>query len=242
MKKLTYLALKICLFGVYVTPDVQYSHKMSSLFKKFCSLLGLDFRKSAELPVCSACIASMSEMKWIWLFISYFPSLKYCYFTYSDSNSVQDIIAGCKKLEYLSCVTAEKLSLSSVCNSNLQQLSIYSPVTDIPEIFLETVSAHGGLSHIILFINSVTIEGITNLIVNSCELLALIVFTCHSICDKQGSKVNLKEFNTKMEKKFPCRKLFSVGSYKVRESECCSLGDYLDNTRHWGTEQYFFRY
>ena len=72
MKKLTYLALKVCIFGVHVTPDVQYSHKMFGLFQKFSGLQGLEFHKSSELPVCSACIASKPQLKWVWLFLSYF--------------------------------------------------------------------------------------------------------------------------------------------------------------------------
>ena len=230
MKKLTYLALKLCLFGVHVTPDVQYSHKISSLFHKFSSLQGLEFHKSSELPVCCECIASKPQLKWVWLFLSYFPSLRYCNFSYSDPDSVQDIIAGCKELRYLSCSTIEQLSLSSACNSNLKHLSIFSPFSDVSDIFLETVSAHGGLSCVVLSINSVTSEGITILIVNSRELLTLAVSTRRSICDKQDLKVNLREFKTRMKKKFSGQKLFNVGRYKVMQNNTSltkGLGDYI---------------
>ena len=232
IKKLTYLALKVCLFGVHVRPDVQYSYKMFSLFQKFSSLQGLKFHNSSELPVCSACIASKPQLKWVWLFLSYFPSLRHCNCCYSDSDSVQDIIAGCKELKYLSCYAVERLSLSSTCSSHLQQLSIFSHVTDISDIlFLETVSAHGGLSRVVLSINSVTSEGITNLIVNSRDLLTLGVSTCQSIYDKQGLKVNLKEFKTRMKTKFSCRKLFTVGCYKVIQNNK-SLTKTLSNYIH----------
>jgi len=230
IKKLTYLALKVCLFGVHVTPNVQYSRKISSVFHKFSSLQGLEFHKSSELPLCSTCIASKPQLKWVWLFLSYFPSLRHCSCSYSDSDSVQDIITGCKELQYLSCYTLECLSLSSACTSNLKQITVFSRATDISDIFLETVSAHGGLSRIVLSINSLSSEGITSLIVNSRELMTLGVITCKSICDKQGLRINLKEFKTKMKKEFPCRKIFTVGSYKVMQNKKSfnkSLRDYI---------------
>ena len=232
MKKLTFLAIKICLFGVCVTPDVQYSQKLYSIFQKFSCLQGLEFQSSSELPVCLACTASRSQLKWIWLFLSYFPFLRHCKFSYGDSDSVKDVIGGCKKLKYLSCVTHQQLSLSSECSSNLEQMLISSHVTDISKIFLQTVSAHGGLIHVAISVNSVCIEGISSLIENSCELLSLVVCSRQFILDGQGLKVNLKAFKARIKKKFPFRKLFTVGSYKVAQNceGCIYLHDYFFNS------------
>jgi len=42
------------------------------------------------------------------------------------------------------------MSLSLAHNYNLQQLYMYLPHTDIPDNFMTSVSAHGGLTHVIM--------------------------------------------------------------------------------------------
>ena len=79
-------------------------------------------------------------MRWVWVFLSSFPSLRHCKYDCDDSDSVQVVIAECEQLTCLHCC-GEDFSLSSALNSNLQQLLISSYGTNIPDI-LETVSAH----------------------------------------------------------------------------------------------------
>ena len=231
MKKLTYLALDVCLFGISIPNEMRYMDNFFSLVWQFSNLQGIEIRYSFGL--CVACFECKPQLKWVWLFLSYFPSLQHCKFCTDDSDSMQDIINGCKELTHLSCQCVGQLSLSSACNSNLQQLSVLSDNTDIPDIFLETVSAHCGLVHVAISVNSVSTKGITSLIRNSPELLTMVVFTHQSICNKRGSKVNLKKFKNRIKETFPCRKLYSVGTFKIVQNNKLILhhfGDYLLNS------------
>ena len=56
---------------------------------------------------------------------------------------------------------------------NLQRLHICSPHTDVPDDFMTSVSAHGGLVHVVLSVRSLTIEDIKSLLRNSPKLNAL---------------------------------------------------------------------
>jgi len=230
MKKLTFLALEICLFGTGVLTDiVQDVDTICTLFSKFTSLHGLEFL--IRNP-CIECLRSELEMRWLWVFLSKCPSLRHCIYDCDDPHSVQDIITDCEKLTHLSCHCYESLWLTFALNSNLQQLSIVSDNTDIPDIFLETVSARGGLERVAFYVNSVTIEGITSLVENSDQLLTLVVITYKSICNELGLKVKLKKFKIKMKKKYPYRKLFTSGTFKMAQNNKSMIenfDDYLCN-------------
>ena len=63
--------------------------------------------------------------------------------------------------------------LSTVNCYSLQELCFYSLTINIPKSFMSTISAHGGLVHVVLDVNSVTSEGITALIMNAPNLLTL---------------------------------------------------------------------
>lgn len=90
-----------------------------------------------------------------------------------------------------------------------------SDFTDVPDIFLETVSLHSKLVGAFLFMKSVTIKGITSLIENSHKLLSLVIITTKCICDERSLKVNLKKFKSKLKKKYCHWKLFVLGTIKV---------------------------
>jgi len=227
MKKLSHLAFEACLLGMSVSTDVN----LCNLLSKFCSLQGLEF--GVYFSLCDACFKCESQMSWAYLFLSSFPSLRHCICVCDDPDSVQDMISNCGELTYLYCHCYDNLSLSSALNSNLQQLSIVSNETDIPDIFLETVSAHSGLVHIGLAVNSVTIKGVTSLIENSYKLLTLVVYTCKSIRNERGFKVNLTKFKGRVKKLFPCRKLFTVGTFKMVQNDefaTTNLEDCVPNT------------
>jgi len=114
MKKLTYLAVEMCVFGI-CDPSIDFKH-YCNLFQKFLSLQGLEFQKSRLS--CNTCRVSGSRLKLLWLFVSQFPSLRHCnlYVIYGP-DSAQDIIIGCKELTHLSCRCSSELSLSSVWNT-----------------------------------------------------------------------------------------------------------------------------
>ena len=64
-----------------------------------------------------------------------------------ESTVLQDVISSCEELICLSCISV-RASLSSMYHSTLQQLCIADQV-DLPDEFMETISAHGGLVHVV---------------------------------------------------------------------------------------------
>ena len=63
-------------------------------------------------------------------------------------------------------------TISSASNTNLQQLSV-DVDTSIPDVFMETVSALGGLVHVAFTAMSITTKRINIHITNSSEFLTL---------------------------------------------------------------------
>jgi len=103
------------------------------------------------------------------LSLSYFTSLSYCEVHNLYSTMVVDILASCKQLSCYRIVNRSLplVSLSHAYNLNLQQLYINSTSTAIPDVFMNSVSAHGGLVHLFLFVSSVSVAGISAMIENS---------------------------------------------------------------------------
>ena len=205
---ITHLAIEVCIFQ----PLIGNGEYLVSLFEKCSSLHGLQLDAIYRSSSCEECIDYGGQ----WLLLSYFPVLKYCKVqTDDDENDVQEILDSCEQLFCLSCKSYAQLSLSSASHSNLQQLCLGSYRTNLPNIFMETISAHGGLVHVIFHVNSVTVEGITSLVVNSPRLLTMIILTSQFVCNDHGSKVNSKDIISSLRKRFPGRKLFTAGDCRV---------------------------
>ena len=75
---------------------------------------------------------------------------------------------------------------------------------------MSSISAHGGLLHVVLYVRSVTSEGVTVLVVNSPNLL-----TFHSFIDT--FELLDQDLKAALTKKTANRKLFKGGSYEVGE-------------------------
>ena len=103
-------------------------------------------------------------------------------------------------------------ALSSPCNCTLEQLCIKSEETDPNDTFIDTVSAHGGLVHVVFAVNSVPSEGITALIENSHKLLTCNIITVDQVYDREGMRVNLKVLKVALKAKYSRRKLFTCGN------------------------------
>ena len=138
-----------------------YRQKLLQLFQK-CSHLQV-----LELTSCLLCETTNNSPS---LFQSYFPSLLYfrlddcgCYF------SLEDIVSRCTGLNLLKYCCEEIMYFSSTCVSshNLQQLCIEVEFSRITETFMDTISAHGELTRVVLFVKSNTAEGISALVKNS---------------------------------------------------------------------------
>ena len=137
---------------------------------------------------------------------------------------MQDITSSCKKLKLLriicTSVVNTPLTLSEILpNHNLEQLYIVSKTCDVPDTFMSSISAHGGLVHVFLSVASVSVVGISVLIENSPKL---ITFHCLLKCiyDVDGRRMSdkvLTKFLGVFEQKFHCHRVCCVGGYKIMQ-------------------------
>lgn len=91
----------------------------------------------------------------------------------------------------------------------LQQLWINSKTITISDVFMRTVSAHGGLEHVFFSIHSVTVDGVSSLIANSPRLLTSKV-SGYLIQGKDA----VSDWEKIMLEKHSGRKLFTAGGLK----------------------------
>ena len=212
--KLTHLVLDNCtLNNNYVN---LYKEKLIVLFQKCTNLQALQL----EASDCSVCDEGDTK----WSMLAHFPSLRYCRLVGDHMYVVQDVISSCGNLNVLSCVSSCCLMLSAVYTSSLQQLHIGSPETNIPDIFMDRVSCHGGLIHVVLSVNSVSVEGICCLIMNSPSLLTLKIHLVQLVCENSPNGIHsMLNLHKRLEKRFPHRKLFTAGAWNcivVKTGEC----------------------
>ena len=241
--KLIYLSIDISLFGNSLKANIQ---KLVALFAQCTTLQALELEKEEHG-------SPKSRNKNIHKLLAHFPSLEYCRISspnIEQSDLAHDVLTLCKKLKYFYCSCSEsvRLSLSSACNNSLQQLCISSKNTDLDDSFMDTVSAHGGLIHVALFVNSLTTNGITTLIRNSPNLLTF------GLCEqKQHKESYLESLSTSLCKKFAKRKLFTVGLFGIiqkmedkhgifNDEEYIKYDDWLQSTDLvglWAPEVFF---
>ena len=233
--KLTHLAMDVCIFHGPLQFHFLSRHRTDDallipLFQRFSSLQALDFFNPSfyRSETCKSC-EDHAGTDTKWSLLSHFPSLKYCRISSMHSNVLQDVINGCKEVTVLSCNSLPQ-TVSSVTPTNLQQLYIFfAMTTDIPEIFMETVSAHGGLIHVVLFASSVTVDGIVSLIKNSPKLITLNIYA--ELISNQGTASPEDRLKKRLQK-FSNRKLFNGGCSRfiVSPSTDHSLCEVLTET------------
>ena len=155
--------------------------------------------------------------------LSHFPSLRYCRLIKGSSTCVQEIFTTCKMLRCFCCPCLCVLP-SPLVHNNLQQLCIvtkevlYSEPMHLDD-FMQIVSAHGGLIHVVLAVGSVTSTGVVTLIENSPNLLSFIL--CENALDESLS--------ASLRSKFSHRKLFTSGIFVYAQT---ILGGELIWLRH----------
>ena len=214
--KLTHLHLETCaIFGI--NSDKQ---KLVHLFQKCSSLQALQIEDFND-DHCQFCEEAKCEGNW--KLLSHFPALKYCRLHLTAVHHfavLQDVINSCKQLTILSCFGG--FQTGNVCTSSLQQLSIMESESNpsIPDTFMDTVSAHGGLVHVVLAVGSVSNVGITSLVRNSPNLLTCLIAMKKFITDDQNT---IEKFDDNLQQKFSGRKLFAIGRFRV-----AFLGGLLD--------------
>ena len=191
--KLTNLAVNYCV----VCSEVTSKERLICLLQKCLTIKGIE---------CSGGLCNDYDCEKLdTLMLSHFKSLRYCYLRRYEVHSptiVQDMVNNCKELKCVRIVVQD-LSLDLVQNYNLQQLYIQSINTDVPDDFMTSVSAHGGLVHVLLDVWSLTVEGITSLVRNSPKLITLYL--------KIRSDVGFKHLDATLKTMFSNRKLFTTG-------------------------------
>ena len=194
--KLTHLAMKFCVLRSH---KAAITKALICLYQKCCTIKGI------QLNVCFCKGSSANKDA---LMLSYFSSLNYCNLEYKRKPAMeQDVINNCKELKYVKFSCCQSTSLNLVHSHNLQQLYISASHTIVPDEFMTSVSAHGGLVHVAMIVQSSTAEGITSLVRNSPKLITLYVSaqTIH--------RLSVENFNATLREMFCNRRLFTAGHY-----------------------------
>ena len=221
--KLTHLSMDSLLCGSKLKIDNPLAKQLTTLFKQCTKLQALEL--CGEHYSDFSVTISGNNYK----LLSHFPSLEYCRLTETQqSNCMQDILTTCEKLKYFYCNCSVQSSLSTAHCDNLQQLCISSRQTDLDDNFMDTVSAHGGLIHVALFVRSMTSKGITILIKNSPNLLTLIGL----LKEKRYKGKYFESLSTSLGKTFAYRNLFTSGFCLIQQLDGYNidLDDWMQNT------------
>jgi len=210
--KLTHLAMELC---VLLPLQDEIRKQCLILFQKCVYLQALHLELAAETEYCPDCHDCVEQDVSL---LGHFPLLTYCKLDWMefDFTFVQNITCSCTKLRYLNYTSRESFTPLSLENTNIQcslnQLFIKSEMTDVPDTFMNAVSAHGELEHVVLHVRSVTRKAISALIANSSQLLTLHV----------AVRSNYRhDTSIILSKRFHNRKLFTVGSFEFKA--CCSI-------------------
>ena len=205
--KLTHLAVEVC--ALLTTENDKLQLIVS--FQKCTSLRAIELWSTQCDRECRSLLADGSISV-----LSHFPSLIHCVLDVSLHShyitGLQDILTSCKELKYLH-YSHDLLSQSLfvLCNTNLQQLYIESYTAVISSTFMSTISAHGGLVHVVLNVKSVTSEGVAILVANSPNLITIHIVVNAAV---HGDKA-IRKLETKIKRMFCHRHLFTSGSFTI---------------------------
>ena len=173
IKMLNRLTVKTCTMERFGKNDTCVQLSFLKLVQKFIHLeyLQLSYKGTIIDNPCPSCQDASYEA--YPQLLAHFPVLIYCHVIGKPSN-VADIITNCKRLKYFGYHVAGFVNIPSFLtvapNQYLQHLYIELWYTDIGEMFMDSVSAHGKLEHVFLTIRCMTIAGITALVQNSPKL------------------------------------------------------------------------
>ena len=212
--KLTYLAIDLCAL-IPGAVDEQIKGVIVGLYQKCLYLKALEFAQLES--VCDQCrsIGKYEEL----LLLSNLTSLIHLFVeTCEYPTVVKEIFSRCKQLKYFVLTnTYFTFDSSFAFNCNLEQLYFNSNV-NIPDTFMESVSAHGGLVHVVLQVGSVTGDGVAALIGNSPKLMTCDIVACSitaSDCKmiSKNGQLKLRDFKMTLKKRYSNRQLFSCGGW-----------------------------
>ena len=196
--QLTYLAIELCCLQCFVGDD-QTTCRMQILHQNCLKMKALESFYGFQ---CTECFKNRQQ-----LLSSSFPSLIHCITQYIDIGGV------CERLRYLQYIGDDLSCFMSSAYRNLQQLCLMLDQMVLSDSCVNTISAHGGLVHVMLYVHLVNESGIDTLIENSPHLI-----TCHvyiRTLEVWRISFNPKVFKSRLEKKYSNRKLFLCGSYRL---------------------------
>ena len=205
--KLTYLAIDSCALLPHEIDD-QTMKTIVSLYQE-CSDL-----KALEFDYCDDCkhAGDHGDCQ----LLSNFPSLVHLSAnTFTHPTAMRDIVSSCTQLRFFIYSSSISFDLSGFSNCNLVELDFDFLSVDISDSFMESISSHGGLVHVVMRVKSVTSDGIVALIGSSPKLM---IFHISAKCVNASTDVPLKKlrgFKAALKKEFYNRKLFSCGSYRL---------------------------
>ena len=212
--KLTHLAVDLCM----LKHDKVVKERMCYLFQQ-CSVLQALEVYNDDLS-CSECGEFVSGDL---IQVCYFPVLSYCKLTrfHFQCSVVHDIVASCTRLSTLSihCSLYQSLSptLTLAHSSTLKQLCLSSHCAVVLDEFMEAVSAHGGLEHVVFIVQVITFGGIVALVKNSPMLITFRAAVVQAL--EEDGIPNLRILKATLMEMFPHRKVFTMGSYLLEEHE-----------------------
>jgi len=190
--QLTYLCIDLCCLLCY--DDEQTKRIIIALHQKCLKMRSLDVY---NIVPCSKCFNNSQSLQ-----LSNFPLL-----IHSSIIDIRDVII-CQRLKYLSYGFCDSCADTwwpwLVSDSNLQELYLISCQFTLPKHFMEKVSAHGGLLHVVLDVDDIIQDGVTALVSNSPSLITFHVYTKFESITK--------DFMLSLKKEFPLRKLFLCGN------------------------------
>ena len=177
---LTCLAIDLCV----LIPCEKNEREIISLFQKCLNLKALELRKHSCCN-CGDYTTNYYHTNGLNLAVlSNFTSLTNC-FVSNTPYVTEVIINSCSMLKYFTHLSCINLPLRlSTPNQNLEQLCIKVFIPNdarIPATFLQSVSAHGGLVHVVLYVGELYADDITALIENSPKLLTFTFMQTESI-------------------------------------------------------------
>jgi len=214
--RLVYLAIETCILLPHKEGDYV---QLVGLYQRCLNLKGLEmYRAFGYYSNCTFCEGFVNERSPLSL-LSNFPSLIHCITTDVQHVTLQDVLSSCSKLKclrYTSIHSSCTLKLSQNCGT-LEQLCIDSSVVNIPVSFMDKISAHGGLVHVVLCVYTVTIDGIITLIANSPKLETCHIYTLNCFIPEGDHQFNLSSCSQTLKKIFHSRKLFTCGSYYLKQ-------------------------
>ena len=152
---LTYLDIELCFLQCFEGDDQSKQSIINRLHQKCIKMEALEAYRDKD---CNKCVENEQL-----LILSNFPLLIHCV-----TENI-DVINIYEKLIYLWYMGIGS-QISPTVNCNLQELCIQSDKLALSDSFMSTLSAHGGLVHVILSVHFVTQNGIASLIENSLNL------------------------------------------------------------------------